>query len=258
MEQRARQALADADLVISNSRAALETYAADDYRMRSAFLPDGVRLCERTTIAQRVAARERLGLDPDPLLLVCGGTLWPIKGQAVLAKALARAREAHPELQCVLVGRKDTGYAASIRTYAEVSKLNGHLTMPGFRSDMTDWWRAADCVVCSSETEALPAAVLEGMATGLPVISTEVGDLPRLVEPGVSGWLCEARDVEALRLVLEEVAETPDAQRRLFGERARRAVAAYERSTMLERLVGALRAVANRQPLPAWPTTDST
>jgi glycosyltransferase involved in cell wall biosynthesis len=258
VEQRARQALADADLVISISRAALETYAADGYRLRSAFLPHGVSLCARTTIAQRVAARERLGLDRDQLLLVCAGMLWPVKGQAVLARALAPAREAHPELSCVLVGDDNPGYAASIRTYAEVSKLNGHLTMPGFRSDMTDWWRAADAVVCSSETEALPAAVLEGMATGLPVISTQVGDLPRLIEPGVSGWLCDARDAEALRLVLEEVAETPDAERRLLGERARRTVAAYERSAMLERLVGVLRTVANHGPLPAWTAADST
>lgn len=257
VERRARQALADADLVISNSRAGLETYAAEGYQMRGVFLPHGVRIGARTTFAERVAARRRLGLGGDQLLLVCAGMLWPVKGQAVLVRALARAREAHPDMSCVLVGEQNPGYTASIRTYAEASKLDGHLMMVGFESDLTDWWRAADCVVCSSESESLPSAVLEGMATGLPAISAEVGDLARVIEPGVSGWLCKPRDFESLRLVLEEVATTPTAERWSFGDRARRAVAAYERDEMLGRLVDLLRSVASRDPLPAWASADS-
>jgi glycosyltransferase involved in cell wall biosynthesis len=99
--------------------------------------------------------------------------------------------------------------------------------------------------VCPSESEALPAAVVQAMAYGLPVLGCRVGDLPRLIEPGVTGWLCDRSDLAALVASLRAVATTPPDEVRRLGEAAAEKIAlSHDRAKLLDRLAGLFRAVA--------------
>lgn len=77
-----------------------------------------------------------------------------------------------------------------------------------------------DLLVVCSEQEGLSLAIMEAMARGIPVIATNVGDSPRLVIDGFTGFLYEYGDIEELRRLIRFISERPD-KLVLLGEKAR-------------------------------------
>jgi glycosyltransferase involved in cell wall biosynthesis len=88
--------------------------------------------------------------------------------------------------------------------------------------DVQDWYGISDLLVCASDIESLPRAVLEAMAWELPVLATSIFGLPELIADGETGWLCEPRDVGALAAALDRVLGQPAEARREVGRRGRR------------------------------------
>jgi glycosyltransferase involved in cell wall biosynthesis len=83
-----------------------------------------------------------------------------------------------------------------------------HQEMPGF-------YRDADVFCLPSWWEAMPLSILEAMAAGLPVVATEVGDIPRLVEDGSTGILVPPKRPKDLAAALERLLLDPDERRRM-------------------------------------------
>jgi glycosyltransferase involved in cell wall biosynthesis len=245
VERRARWAVAGASAVVSNSHAAVETYRAEGYEGRFAVVPTGVVGPVRPDGPERQECRRRLGIGPDQRVLLYPASLWPIKGQWVLLSALALARRRHPSLGCVLIGHADAVSARVFRALVERNGLSGAVRICPFAADLGPWWSAADVIVCASESEAMPAAVLEGMARGLPALASRVGDLPRLIEPEVNGWLCDHSDVAAMAQALEAVACTSPEELQRMGDAARTSVARlHDQARASDRWVELLRSAA--------------
>ena len=89
-------------------------------------------------------------------------------------------------------------------------------------ADMPTAYRDADVLCLPSWWEAMPLAVLEGMASGLPIVATDVGDVRTAVENGRSGLLVRPRAPEELAAALTSLLTDP-ALRRRMGANARRA-----------------------------------
>jgi glycosyltransferase involved in cell wall biosynthesis len=102
--------------------------------------------------------------------------------------------------------------------------LDGRVRLLGARHGQQKWaaLAAADLFCYPTRADAAPLVVLEALAAGLPVVSTEVGGLPSLVESGVSGTLVPAGDVGALSAALGELV-TDDGRRHAMGREAERA-----------------------------------
>lgn len=92
---------------------------------------------------------------------------------------------------------------------------------------------AADVLLHVPDAEGTPNVVLEAMAGGVPVIATQVGGIPDLVENGAGGFLAEPADEEALVQALDRLMTSEELQRRL-GEYARASVARNHSETVLE------------------------
>ena len=94
----------------------------------------------------------------------------------------------------------------------------------------------ADVLALPSHFEGQPLALLEGMARGLALVSTQVGGIPDLIEDGVSGRLVPPGDTPALTAALDEVLNDPDARQRLGQAAYARAQARYDIRRTADRL----------------------
>ncbi|MDQ3955211.1 MAG: glycosyltransferase family 4 protein [Actinomycetota bacterium] len=141
--------------------------------------------------------------DPPKILYV--GLLTPRKGVVDLIRAsdVLRARGVAHEL--VLVGGTPDEGTAEEREVREAAR--GKATVLGSRPHeaMPDIYREADVFCLPSWWEAMPLTLLEAMATGLPCVATEVGDIPRMIEDEEAGVVVSPRDPTALADAIERL-----------------------------------------------------
>ncbi len=111
--------------------------------------------------------------------------------------ALARSGEPDAErLRLAMVG--DGPLAADIRQRLHAAGLLDRAWLPGVRGDVAHILRALDCFVLPSRSEATSCTLQEAMATGLPIVTTEVGGNAALLEQGACGSLVPSGDAQAL------------------------------------------------------------
>src|SRR6056297_161459 len=157
------------------------------------------------------------------LNLLFVGRLTGIKGLRVLFAALESLRaDGRTDITLTLIGDGDDRAWAE----AEAARLGG-ITLLGFRSqtDVATALEDADALVLPSFAEGVPVVLMEAMATGLPVIATQVGGVSELVEEGVSGRIVAPGNVAALTGAITDLADDP-ASRAGMGRAGRAKVAA--------------------------------
>ncbi len=126
-----------------------------------------------------------------------------IKGPDVLLAAVERLRERVPELLVLLTGPA-RGY---VRAGLErLGVPHRHVLLPGVDA-VAQAYDAIDVCLVTSRDEGGPRAVLESMATGVPLVSTRVGQAADLVRHGENGWLADVGDVDAVVGAAAHVAE---------------------------------------------------
>lgn len=174
--------------------------------------------------AQRVLTRRALGVTPDQLLVGSFGRVHPVKDHPTLLRAFARVSAALPNARLVLAGHGATESNGALVEAIESNGLTGRVKLLGARSDMPSLYRALDLYVLSSKSESFPNVLGEASATGVPCVTTAVGDARRIVGP--TGRVVPPADAEALALVMREVLELTASDRRSLGEAARAHVVA--------------------------------
>jgi glycosyltransferase involved in cell wall biosynthesis len=162
-------------------------------RGRFVVIPNGVDLqwLQPADDAERRAARERLSLGPEPLV-VCVGRLSRQKGQDVLLDAWPSVRAAVPDARLVLVGNGPERAALESRNVPGAELV-------GARDDVPDWLAAATVVVLPSRWEGMSLAMLEAMARARGLVVTDVAGAEAVraaggavVPPGEPGPLAQA------------------------------------------------------------------
>lgn len=148
-------------------------------------------------------------------LLGTVGRMQTVKNQTLLARAfvlaLQRQPELRPRLRLVLAGEGPLrAQAAQLLADAGMSEL---AWLPGQRDDVADVMRALHCYVLPSLAEGISNTILEAMASGLPVIATQVGGNAELVEHGRTGLLLPSGDEQALAQAILELATQPERAR---------------------------------------------
>lgn len=147
-------------------------------RGRYEVAPNGVDLT-RFTPGSRAAARDMLGLGPEPLA-VCVGRLCRQKGQDILLAAWPAVRRQVPAARLALVGAGPDGDALRSRAPDDV-------TFTGQVDDPRPWYAAADVVVLPSRWEGMALVPLEAQACGRAVVATDVTGVRESLPPGTAG-----------------------------------------------------------------------
>lgn len=176
-----------AAVVVPSER--LRTVAVDLWRLppeRVRRIPNGVRLDRFPPADGNPGLRVRLGLPAEALVIGTAGSLRAVKNHARLLEAAAQAAAAgFPEVHLLLVGEGEERLALESR--AAAPDLAGRVCFAGYQESPAPFYRAMDVFALTSESEQMPVALLEAMASSLPVVSTDVGDvramLPRQQAP---------------------------------------------------------------------------
>lgn len=161
----------------------------------------------------------------EEVRVVCAARLIERKGQHHLLEALAKLQHScRRPVRVTLVGTGDAEPA--LRDLAGRLRIGHAVTFMGYvpRERMPQVYHAADIFVLPSQQEGMSIALLEAMASGLPVIVTPTGGTDELVAPGVNGDIVPWADVQALAVALKRLVENDGARARMGTESRRRAI----------------------------------
>jgi glycosyltransferase involved in cell wall biosynthesis len=143
------------------------------------------------------------------------------KGQRYLLQALATIIRAMPMARCILVG--DGEDRAALEQQAAQLGLTQAVTFAGHADEaaVKQHLETATLFALPSLWEGVPLALLEAIASGLPVICTDIPGNRELIHDGISGWLVPARHPQALATAILDAASDPaGAQQRAQAARA--------------------------------------
>ena len=150
----------------------------------------------------RAAARRKLGIDSDAELLVYVGRISLPKGSAELTEAMISLSATHPRLRVAMIG--EGAYRSEMEARASAAGIADRFLCPGLLSSaqIAEWLAAADVFCLPSYSEGCPNVVVEAIACGRPVVATNVGGIPELVDESC-GILVPPRDSGKLAEALE-------------------------------------------------------
>lgn len=172
-------------------------------------------------------------LQPVREVVLCPARFCEDKDHETLIRAFEITVAKRPRAELWLVG--DGPLRTRVRTLAARSPVRGNIRTYPAAADPRPFFQQASLVTLSSVREGMPNVILEAMAMGLPVVATDVGGIPSVVERDVTGLLCPPRDPAALGEQLAALLADA-ARRRRFGQTARERVEThYSMETMVRR-----------------------
>jgi phosphatidylinositol alpha-1,6-mannosyltransferase len=204
-----------ADRVIAKSQREIEMINAVDPRIDCLLIANGVDT-DSFKPAHRIP-------DEGPLKLLCVGRLIERKGQRHLIEAVKRLADEGVDVKLDLVGTGDARSANEAQ--AARLGLGDRVRFMGYvpREEIARHYAAAHVFVLPSYNEGMSVALLEAMASGLPVLVTPTGGTMELVSSGINGFIVNWSDVDQLAHHLSKLAQDRDLVRRMGKESRKRA-----------------------------------
>lgn len=213
--------------IISCSSTAIEDHTALGYpRSKMSWIPNGINADRFVPdIDAALDTRAELKLPPNAPVIGFVGRFHEMKDLSTFLRAAAILQSRIPATHFVLCGGVEIQLSPEERELLALLPHRDQVRFESFRPDPWSLYPALDVFTLSSRTEACPMTVIEAMSCGIPCVTTDVGDCPRLLE-GV-GQVVPMRDPEALANAWE--------QSLTLGPSARADIAAQSRRHVLER-----------------------
>jgi glycosyltransferase involved in cell wall biosynthesis len=179
-------------------------------------IPFGIDLGRfRPDEVARESVRRELGVQPGEVLFGCVGHFGPEKGLDVAIDGFARYLNRYPQVgaRLAVFGQGRPEQSEAMREIAARAGA-GRVIFLGFRCNIERYLCGLDAFVHTPRLEAFGLAVVEAMATGLPVVAANVGGVPDLVAHRETGLLIGNESPDEVAVALAELADDPDARRR--------------------------------------------
>lgn len=187
----------------------------------------------------REEARAKLstyGIREDRLWFGTVAELHPVKDHATAIRAFAHIAETTPNFEYLIIGEGTE--RKNLEQLVKQEKLEGRVHFTGFVSDVSTLLQGLDVFVLPSLSEGLSYALLEAGAAGLPIVTTNTGGMPEVIQNNETGLLVPAHNAEALSEALRIVGND-EALRTKLGTAAREHIT---NAFSLEAMVAATRA----------------
>ena len=183
---------------------------------------------------RRPAARATFGLGADQVVLGTAGRLVPVKDQATLLRAWAILRSRGHAFTGLVAGNGPLEFQLT-RLARSLGLDNVHFL--GNRPDVEQVLATMDVFILSSEAEGLSNTIQEAMATGLPVVATQVGGADELVVEDETGLLVPAKNPEVLANAIERLMADTSLRVRMAEAGRRRATQVMALARMVREYV---------------------
>jgi len=179
------------------------------------------------------SVRAELGLDESARLIAMVGTLKEVKGHGYMIEAMSALAPRFPDLHLMLAG--DGELRAQLEAQVSAAGLDDRIHFLGSRSDVADLLAASDLFVLPSLWEGLSMALLEAMATGLPIVASKVSGTVQAIVPGEHGLLIPPGETEAIVNAIAQVLSDPDRARAMGLAAKRRVIAEFSAQKQAEK-----------------------
>lgn len=178
--------------------------------------------------------RQQLAIPSDAPLLGIVGRLVPIKDHPTLFQALALLQIHGPAPHLIVAG--DGECREVLKGLAQDLGLASRIHFVGWRNDLEAILRELDVVICCSKNEGTPVALIEAMAAGVPVLSTDVGGVGDLILHGETGWLVPSGNPSALASSIRELLADRDRRVQTLAAARRLAVERHDVNRLIQRM----------------------
>ncbi len=195
-------------------------YLKDKFANRQRFLIPAPVDCQSFIPSSKERQAEN---QKRPVNIVSIGNINPLKDvETFVRMALYVRKKSQRKVNFIQIGAEFETQKAYVSQVRQLNKTeNGEaVDFVGEQKDVLSFLQQADIYVCASRFEASPISVWEAMAAGLPIVSTDVGDIARMNEEGSFAKVVPTGDFEALANSVMELINSP-AERRRLGANAR-------------------------------------
>jgi glycosyltransferase involved in cell wall biosynthesis len=198
---------------------------------RIGVVSNGVDLTPYRQLVDRAEVRRELQVTDEDFVLIQVARLVPIKDHLTALRTLQKTVAQLQRTCLVLVGEGPEENA--IREFISQNKLEDRVRLLGLRSDVARLLPAGDVFLLTSINEGIPLTVIEAMAAGLPVVSTNVGGVAEVVRDGETGLLAPAGDAEGLARNVLRLGASPEERTRMGRAGRERAFALFSEDEMV-------------------------
>jgi len=159
-------------------------------------IPNGIDRSKYEINIDKDKKRQELGISANGPIIGLGVRLIEEKGITYLLQAMPEVIKYFPNITLIIAG--EGPFADELKKGSIYLGTDKNVLFPGPRLDMPELLKLFDIYVLPSLSEGLPMVLLEAMAAGCPILSTNVGGIPMAVKHGENGSLVEPKKPEAL------------------------------------------------------------
>jgi glycosyltransferase involved in cell wall biosynthesis len=245
------------DVVLGNSRSVIRELVAKEGCPESQvrLIYNGVRL--PTGNPTRKEARAALGLAQEGLVATVVANLFPYKGHLDLIAALAGVCDQLPQRWTLLCAGRDGGSGPEIAHAIDDAGLGERIRLLGERSDIPLLLKASDFgILAPKGNEGFSNAVLEFMASGLPMVVTDVGGNAEAVTDGETGLVVPPHDPPALGAAILRLAHDAELRRTMGEQGKKRAAGEFSSAASIDQYCALYEELLARKPDYSSPLAD--
>jgi glycosyltransferase involved in cell wall biosynthesis len=161
---------------------------------------NGVDIDKFKPAADKVKAKTELGFNPEDKAILSVGRLYARKGLFTLIESMAFVTRKFKNAKFIIAGKGLSDEMKKLVNYATKLGVKENIIFTGYFPDkkLPKLYQAADIFAFSTFYENLPFAVLEALSSGLPVVTTQVGGIPEMINNGKDGFLVEPANSKEL------------------------------------------------------------
>lgn len=179
-------------------------------------IPNGINIEYFDSISTDPELKKSFNIKPDDFVIICVANLHINKGHKYLLEAFENVYPENKNIKLLLVGDGDE--KERLQKQIENYQSKNNVLFLGKRTDIPKLLKISDIFVLPTMFEGMSNAIMEAMACGLPVITTDIPENRVLVENNINGLLVPIRDSSALIQTIRKMGENPEIRKRLSEE----------------------------------------